>query len=79
MTATEIFTAIFKGAYSFPYYPIAYAYCIFRVIKRFKKTSVDVVAYNPEWEIMGLSIISPLFAPIDVILTIISKFKKDVS
>ena len=77
MNTLDILTNIFKGAFSFPYYPIAYAYCIFRVIKRFKKTSVDIVSFNPEFEFIGLAIIAPVFAPIDIILTIISKFKNE--
>ena len=67
---------ILKILYWPPLYAVALAYCVWRIIKRYNRTSLDgVVGTGPATETLAYAICPVFFAIIDLVVTFIKYIK----
>lgn len=57
-------------------YILSVIYCIWRMVKRYKKSSLDgITGYSPGLDLIVALILAPILAPIDIIVTVIQKLR----
>lgn len=61
---------LIKEAYSFPFYPICFAYCVWKIQRKLGKSSLDgVVGANPAAETYMALALAPILGPVDALVS----------
>jgi allophanate hydrolase subunit 1 len=64
----------------FVYHIVAVAYCMWRILKRYKKSSLDgVIGTSPGLDTLAVVFLAPLLMPLDLLITLAGLKKKKES